>query len=329
MKQLEETRKKALKLLQKHRDEWEPQFEDYANKIELNLKNLQAKRAQFHQWDPLKIYLTLGKAMGQKSKVSFDVRFLGQTVANLIVDDGSGQILLNTTKEQIVSNEKYFKCDIALDKVPWLGKEAQGFQASFKDNPNKPRIKEHRLESLLLTELSKDTGKNKALTDIQPVQFHGIRFPMLTPLKASDHKNLGYSGKGGGIDILTRVEHGGDTTLGIIELKSKNKSAINVACQSVAYTVFIRELLRSKSGKTWWRLFGFENEFPEHLPLKLYAIHAMPSKKNGVNDTSLKKLNIDFKDGQVKDSIVLHYLYFNEVDNEIKSIDSSLTGQAR
>ena len=321
--ELLKTRDKALELLRANRNEWEPRYSKYASDIEKNQENLKSKRKQFHEWDPLKIYLPLGKVMSQKSKVSFDVRFLGQSVANLIVDDGSGQILINTSEKQVVSNKDCFEYCDPLDMVLWDSKKAQEFRAFFKNSPQKINEgnEEHRLESLLLTEFSKKSAKEekKALVGIQPVRFagiDGIRIPMKTPLRASI--NLDYSAEdGGGIDILTRVRG----SIGVVELKREKTPAIAVACQSVAYAVFIRELMRSESGQIWWNLLGFDGKLPN--PLELYAVHAMPSDKN--NDYSLAGRVIDFEDGSEKDSIVLHYLYFTEANNEITNIDSSLS----
>ena len=147
-----------------------------------------------------------------------------------------------------------------------------------------------------------------------------MRFPMPTPISASDHKAVKYSGVyGGGIDILARTGTGGTNTyLCIMELKDENvkseppKAALS---QAIAYTTFIRELLRSEAGREWWTLFGFHGEIPEQLTL--YAACVMPI---GYNDYSFEDITLDIEG----DIIKLHYVYFSEKDNKITEVDTSL-----
>jgi hypothetical protein len=166
-----------------------------------------------------------------------------------------------------------------------------------------------------LTEFSKT--KNKELQYIKPVTIGRVRFPMPTPISASKHKHVKYSGiHGGGIDILARTGTGGKSTrLCIMELKDKNdkreppKDAME---QALAYATFIRELLRSDAGVKWWELFGFGGEkVPE--PLELYAAIVMPFNDN--NDYSFGNMELNIE----RDIIKLHYIYyFTEEDGKIK-----------
>ena len=67
----------------------------------------------------------------------------------------------------------------------------------------------------------------------------------------------------------------------------------------------------------WWKIFGFSGKLPEQL--ELYVTCVMPpSVKN--NDTSFGGTII--KNG--KDSFILNYIYFNEKDNEVEYIETSL-----
>jgi hypothetical protein len=125
---------------------------------------------------------------------------------------------------------------------------------------------------------------------------------------------------GGGIDILTRTGTGGiNTYLCIMELKDENvkseppKDALK---QAIAYTSFIRELLRSEAGQEWWTLFGFNGKIPKQLTL--YAACVMPS--SNCNDYSFRDMTLDI-DG---DTIKLHYVYFIEKNNKITEVDTSL-----
>ncbi|MCL2124097.1 MAG: hypothetical protein FWH34_08385 [Desulfovibrionaceae bacterium] len=114
---------------------------------------------------------------------------------------------------------------------------------------------EHNIESLLLTEFSKQKKEGKGVVGIQPVKYCGFRFAMATPLKASDHKKISYIGPGGGgIDILARTSVG-SVRLAVIEVKDQylpSEPPTDALKQAITYAVFILRLLRSKSGCDWW-----------------------------------------------------------------------------
>jgi hypothetical protein len=204
-----------------------------------------------------------------------------------------------------------------LYNVAWDGKESEAFRKYFKNGPRYTKFtknnKEHCIESLLLTEFSKNT-RNKVLRNIQPVKICKIRFPIPTTIKASKHGKLEYSFLGGHVDILARTGSGGKAThLCIMELKDENnkseppKAALE---QAVAYATFIRELLRSDAGAAWWKLFGFQRAIPKRL--ELFAACVMPSNDN--NDYSFRNRECNVEE----DTIKLHYLYFNEEQESIK-----------
>ena len=105
----------------------------------------------------------------------------------------------------------------------------------------------------------------------------------------------------------------------IIEIKDENtraEPASDAMKQALAYTTFIRELLRSDAGAPWWKLFGFGGEVPAKLVL--YAVCAMPHIENA--DTSFDGMEYDIEG----DTIRLHYLYYKEIGNAIKEIYTSL-----
>ena len=185
----------------------------------------------------------------------------------------------------------------------------------------KKRNEEHRIESMLLTEFAKKKGEDKIIRNIQPVKIAGIaRFQMPTPLYASDIKNVKYAGpSGGGIDILSRIGTGNATKLCIMELKDENapkEPPAKAILQGLAYATFIRELLRSKCGQEWWKIFGFSGKLPEQLELCVACV--MPSISN--NDTSFANKIIK----TAKDSFHLNYIYFHEKDNKVVDIDTSI-----
>lgn len=317
---IEETQK-----LLKENYEWRDRYSRYAKEININL--IKKVRRSFHEWSPLYVYLNISSAKNAKTSVSFELRYLGQTVAKLTGNINGERRL--STKDYEESNCNNFHCGISLSDNDWTGKEAAKFRKFFKDRkgsriagPNKRNNEEHRLQSLFLTEFSKK--ENKVIRHIKPVTIGGVRFPMPTKIRASNHKKIGYSKKYGGIDILARTGTGGPATrLCIMELKDDNNSGEppkDALKQAVAYATFIRELVRSSSGKDWWKLFGFGGEIPESL--ELYAACVMPSNSN--NDYSfrrMKQLRID------RDIIKLHYLYFTKGKNgkiKIKPGDTSL-----
>jgi hypothetical protein len=316
--------KNTRELLLKHKADWEALWAGYANEISENLPFIQAMRRQLYQWKPLYLYLTKTEAGKTRNKATFQLRYLGHRVAELTV----GKQITLSTKGYEKRNKDYFGCEISLKDSDWNGSEAKEFRRHFRDKLGDDKSKtkpEHRIESLLLTEFSKRQTSEKALRGIQPVKIAGVRFPVPTPLAASKHGEIKYSGyRGGGIDILARVGTGGTRHLCVIEVKDENKDgepASDALEQAIIYTVFIRELLRSESGATWWKLFGFEDPgVPE--PLVLYAACAMPNKSTA--DTSFANDEYGIYYNNEDDKIRLHYIYFKDCGNRIEIPRTSL-----
>ncbi|MDR2561504.1 MAG: hypothetical protein LBC63_07020 [Holophagales bacterium] len=310
--------KNTRELLLKHKADWEALWAGYADEISRNLPFIQVMHRRFNQWKPLYLYLTKTEAGKASNKVTFQLRYLGTRVAELIAS--RSQITLST-KGYEKTNKDLFGCQISLNDSDWNGLEAKEFRRHFRDKPRDDKNEtqpEHRIESLLLTEFSKRQTSKKALRGIQPVKIAGVRFPMPTPLAASEHGEIKYKGfRGGGIDILARVRTGRRTNLCIIELKDENKDgepASDALEQAIIYTVFIRELLRSKSGATWWKLFGFRDPcVPE--PLVLYAACAMPNKRGADTSFADNEYGIYYNDED--DKIRLHYIYFKDCGDRI------------
>jgi len=298
--------------------EWRERYKDYAKIISKNLDSIGKARQEFKLTSALSAYINVTDAKAANDQiVNFTLKYLRQSVAKLTVRNGD--ITIDTSRFDD-HNKDHFGCKIALSKASWRSPEANAFRSFFHQIPPvlKKISKEGQLENLLFAEFAKGTGK--ALKNIQPVQIEGLRFPMPTPLKASDHRKIEYAENGGHIDILTRIGSGGPATnLGIIELKDeykKSEPACAVIKQALIYTTFIRELLRSEAGENWWKLFGFNNALPKKLVL--YSICAMPYKDGA--DTSFGG------DGYVleEDMIQLHYIYFAEENSNIKIICNSL-----
>lgn len=307
LSEVNDTVSETLRLVRAN-DEWIGRYREYARVITDNLADIKQARKAFREWSPLKFYLNVTNAKKASSRLALGVRYIGQEVAELIFDKAKSETpALNTSSNNYdKKNADYFGWHKSLNMVDWRGAEAKAFRIFFKNNP--PRIdssakrnEEHRIESLLLSEFSKNKSAEKALPNIQPVKIGGIRFPMPTPISASDHKAIKYSkAYGGGIDILTRVGKSGHSAkLCVIELKDENgpkEPATEVIKQASAYAAFIRELLRSEAGNDWWKLFGFSKPLPKKLTL--YAACAMPSVEG--NDYSFADKEIQIEEDVIR-----------------------------
>lgn len=306
----------------KENTEWKERYSCYAKSIEANLPIINEQRKNFNQFNPLRLYITTGSLKDKKAV--FSVRYLGQEVAKLSV---KGENIILSTKGYEKNNTEHFGCNISVNNEDWTGKCASDFRKYFsnhyknniKRKNERKRNEEHRIESLLLAEFSKRSSVSKNLTGIQPVKIANACFPMPTPISASNHTGIKYSGcSGGGIDIFARVgKH--PTRLCVIEVKDETVSKeppIKATEQAVAYATFIRELLRHDP--TWYKLFGFSGELPRSLTI--LASCAMPYNKD-LYDTSFDGQIIDIDDN---DKIELRYIYFEENNNNITKIDSSI-----
>ncbi|MFC1965951.1 hypothetical protein ACFLWI_03275 [Chloroflexota bacterium] len=302
---------------------WRTRWAGYASNIRDSKPNIEEVRKLFRERPPLMVYLNITSAKKAKNSVTFDLRYWGQIVAKLTgYKDESPKL---TTKGYDGANREHFDYNIRLSNVDWDGKEAGKFRKYFKDHDRKgirsASVKrknvEHRLESQFLTEFS--ALKHKVIRNIKPVRFCGVRFPMPTPINASNHKiprypEYGRNGRGGGIDILARIGTGGPATrLCVMELKDENQPSetpIHALKQAVAYTTFIHELLRSQAGQDWWELFEFGGKIPDSL--ELHAACVMPSNDN--NDyCSFRDMELNINEN---DTIKLHYLYFTEKEED-------------
>jgi hypothetical protein len=300
----------------KENSEWKERYAGYAREISDNRSTIRDVRSTFREWSPLNVYLNISSAKKAKHSVGFELRYMGQTVARL-TGNKDGKHKLTTTKKLEETNQRDFDCRICLSSVDWGGKDAKQFRDYFRNRTGARKAgakgnEEHNLQSMLLTEFS--IGEDKVIRHIRPVTIGGVRFPVPTPISASNPTAIKYSGtRGGGIDILARTGTGGrGTHLCIMELKinSGRKESKAAMKQAIAYATFIRELLRTHAGADWWRLFGFGGEVPE--PLELYAACAMPSNKK--NETSFGGTELKI----VRDIIRLHYLYFIDEDKRIR-----------
>ncbi len=315
---MEEIIKKTQQVL-KDNVEWENRYEKYVNEFPEKLKRT------FREYPPLQYYISTSNVKKATKSLIVDVRYCGQSIATITSTKDKVTI---STKNKVKNNEKHFKCSIELDDVKWNSEEAKEFRRFFKNGPNRNNDEksneEHNVEHLLLTEFSKRSGKDKQIKKIQPIKIGGMRYGMPTPISASNHKaSPKYSrDSGGGIDILARTGRGKNTYLTIIEVKDENKKAEPPRAaleQATQYAVFIRELLRSKCGNRWYKIFGFKEPVPKKLTIRVAC--AMPVPDSNLIGTSFanKKYSIG------KDDIIeCHYIYFKYGSKQLSDFKTSL-----
>lgn len=286
-------------------NEWVDRYAAYAEKIQQNSDKIIQFKKQFKEWKPLYLYMAVGHA--KDKPYAFRLKYQGQEVAELNAHSRYSSPLLRTT-DQLESNKKFFGASISLKDADWRSQEASKFRKFFSERPMKVVAKshEHTLESIFLTEIEKRTAKDKddKLCGIRPVKFADIaRFQLCTPLKASKPRQIGYSGvSGGGIDVLARVGIGSSVRLCVMELKDNYEFPQQSMEQALAYAVFLQELLASKSGDDWLKIFGFSGN-GDKLREIIKVCVVMPIGENA----PCQSMRIKTERGVIE----LHYIYLN------------------
>ena len=324
--------KETLDLLRAN-PEWIDRYKKYADEISGNITMLKERKASFHKWNSLYVYLTTSE-MKKGGSISFSLRYKGQEVGKLVVKD---EIMCYPAYENNKKNFGY--APNFQGEFPWNSENAREFRKFFSTEKRiridcGKRNEEHRYESLLLTHFEDRNKEIDAFKHICPISvISGVRFPMPTPISASNKKAVTYSGtSGGGIDIFTRTGHGKATYLNIMELKDENHKGEEptvVIRQAIAYATFVLRLLRSESGAEWYKLFGFSSTLPDSI--KVYATCLMP--KGYCDDKSFAnhKIYVDKTSDKTSDILLdnsdiieLHYMFFDEANNSIFNVDTSL-----
>ena len=251
---------------------WEAIYERYAKEIIKNKNKYGINSKRFQVNKPLLVYSSIGKVKSDSNTTAYDLRFAGQSVG-LIEVNKEAKVMLTVSESQAKYAKENFNFSLSkeLKRVDWKkDADAIAFRRFYlkSESTNEVAIKspEHRIESKLLDEFSKDSRKQKKLLcNIQPVRLGGKFFQLTTPLKGSTHiptlslTEKGNGATGGGIDILARIKHSPfKSRIAIIELKDENvdDEPQEVAMyQALIYATFIAHLLRSRSGKLWWYIF--------------------------------------------------------------------------
>ena len=306
--------------------EWKRRYHNYCLD-ERTISTIKKMRKAFRLRAPIYSYLTISKAMNaDATKATFDLRYQGQSIADLVVSAKPGEkakgyeVSLQISEGKAKTNLRDFEFSMAENASGnpiWSLKDAAKFRAHFKAEPvrtnaGNKKNQEHRVESEILTDMRKKSAAGKILRNMQPALLCGERFQMPTPISASGVKNgrIAYGApQGGGIDILARAGHGGNTSLCIIEVKDQNESKEPPQAamkQAIAYATFIWQLLRADAelGQKWWNMFGFGRDIPAKLAL--FAVVAMP-----VKDSDEKYPGAEMQLNQ-NDKIVLHYIDIDE-----------------
>lgn len=312
---------------------WESIYDRYAKEIIRNKKKYGSNSRLFQVNCPLLVYSSIGKVISSANTTAYDLRFAGQSVGLLEVNKKKDVRLTVSAGQAKYAKEKFgFSESKELKRVDWKhDRGAISFRRFFLNNEstNKVAIKspEHRIESELLKEFSKETRKeDKHLCNIQPVRLGGKFFQLTTPLKGSMHiptlsltKNE-KGATGGGIDILARIKHSAFSfRYAVIELKDENKdneSQEETMFQALIYATFMAHLFRSESGKSWWYLMknkpltdeGLnETNVPDHIDLDVITL--MPEGSSGegdLKDLELEDLNV---------TLHLYTLYYKTDEN--------------
>lgn len=291
-------------------DDWRDAYERYAKAITSKKTQFDEaakflkKTFPYRKLGLLRIYFSI--AQSQNPSIECDLRILGQSVGTLCVKKnkhGEFNLSLKISSEKAKHNKEYLNIETKANPprkpYAWDSEEARKIWnvfVNFKGEDIKTHSNEHRLETLVLSDLAKGhISDGKVMTSIQPVMLGSIGFfQMRTPLSASNHKIADYpkysmrengAACGGGIDILARIVHKKEVgwRLVIIELKDQNKKSEpqpEVMQQALVYATFIAHLLRDKKcGNLWYNIFRDQKEdrfLDEKKELKIDVISMMP-----------------------------------------------------
>ena len=332
---------KTKQILADKKPAWVKAYKRYANNIKANTKKYELNAKKFQVNAPLTVYSSIGKVMTEKSTTAYDLRYAGQSVGEIHVNN-KGEALLYVTDKQADYAKEHFGFDQScpLDGVDWHKAEtAVDFRKAYQANSTKEagvKSEEHRIENFLLKEFAKKTrAEGKKLCNIQPVRLGGKFFQLTTPLTASDHdpkpalinENADKPGaNGGGIDILARVKHSPTmSSIAIIELKDENDDKEPqkvVMTQALTYATFVAYLLRSESGKDWWNIFRNNSKTEKNVPLHLDldVVTLMPegtSEEGDLANIEIEELNV---------TLHLYTLYYKrDKDGNPDSFSGTLT----
>lgn len=312
--------------------EWINRYAKYAENISNNSKKYAEKIKDIQIKPPLFLYSSISK-IDDTDTYCYDIRYAGNSV---------GAISINPDGVTVDVKGSYAKKHLKYngpDTLNWDEAVEKYFNLFPEDMPSdsaKTHGQECRIENWLLSEFSKPTREqNKLVCNIQPVKIaEQLFFQLTTTISASHHEELPYYTKspnkrGGGIDILARANHSNNrynNYLAVLELKDQNKPSESQAMalqQAIAYATFLAYLLRSESGKTWWKIFGKKLEKTNKLPAPLHidVVTVMPgpeecSEKGELDDIIITEGDLSGNPNEKNVSVILHprTLYYDQMN---------------
>lgn len=293
----------------------EKELDSWLRALEQGKEIIKQARKQFHQWNPLRVYVSVTKVRSSKSRVLFSLRFFGQEVAELVVK--TGEVKLRLIKRHSKQNIECFNRPPMVGDFEWNGQVAREFRSYFKKKaqsssgkPEEVRSIEHRVESKFIKEMIKGSGKfGVAGLEIQPVTIAGCPLQFPVPISASTGmpNNKGY----GNIDILAR-HRGNDnrTRLSVWELKKPN-TYNHPASQAYIYAITLLHILRhTKNGSRWYALFGCKRPIPKSLEIEAVVAITEDKQKRFNKEKAVLQKDTSFDiDG---DRIRLYVAYYEE-----------------
>jgi len=298
-----------------NKTDFEQSLSYWLRRLEEGEKLLYQTRRQFHQWEPLRVYISVTKA---KSSL-FSLRFFGQEVAELVVRNGN--VTLRLSKQHNHNNVKWFKCRLNNGDYDWRGDDAKGFREYFSrfalSEQGRPRIgvPEHQIESKFIQVMHGTSGKfGVPNLKIQPVTIGGCPLQFPVPISASTGQPK--PGKGN-IDILARhLGRNNKTRLSVWELKRPNTYA-HAASQACIYAFTLLHILRdTNKGAKWYKLFGYRSSMPKRLEIEAVVAITSDQKNKFIKEKTELQRSTSFEIGS--DSIELYAAYYKEEAQSIK-----------
>ena len=283
---------------------------------------LSEAKSFFHDWHPLRTYVTISKQRGNTA--IFSLRYAGQEIAELRAT--KRMVTVSTTGNRS-ANDTFFKWNPAA-KFEWRSPAGQEmrkyFSKHFASTNGKPRVesKEHRVESKFIDEMYQSTTKFGCRgLQIKPVMAADC-FPMQIPVPLS--ANTGkpcYKTKGNGyIDILARRRQG-KVRLSVWELKQPGAYKF-AASQAFIYAYSLLKILReSEHAEGWFKAYGFSGKIPRNIEIEaVVAITSDQMKRFAVESRKIKDENsLVFGD----DRIILHHVNYEEDRTGIRLVNHS------
>ncbi|MDD5006961.1 MAG: hypothetical protein PHU49_01455 [Syntrophorhabdaceae bacterium] len=321
-----------MSIYDKTKEVWENNERKFENDMERWLSQIykskqlvRSKRAKFHEWNPLRVYISVSKT----KPIEFSIRFCGQEVAVLRVKRDEASLKINQNKEK--TNKRDFKCLTKAGEYPWVGNDAKEFREHFKklsSDECKPRVPEHRVESSIIKEMSKKSSKKFSgkLSKIQPVLLEKMPFQFPLPISASSGDPTATRGN---IDILARrIGEDNRLRISVWELKKPHVLA-HVVEQVYIYAVVLDFMLRSKLGPEWFKLiFSETREIPTNLEFEAVVVVSIAENQKQKFEDKIRNFikSEPIKIG--KDSIKYFVAYYDDKTfqiNQFKAISRNET----